>query len=74
MGDEEQLGDRSSLPAIAAVAVVAVAGLYFALFGLLMLDDLVLGKIVYHHAPEWFIDAARFIYAPLIVVIKRLRR
>jgi hypothetical protein len=67
---EEEPPDRTSTPAVAGVVTIAIVAVYFGLFGLLMLDDLVLGRVIYHHAPEPFIEAVRFIYRPLVALFR----
>ena len=70
MEGDQRLEERSSPIAVAGLAIIAILAAYFGLFGLLMLDDLILGKVLFHRAPEGFIRLVRVIYAPLIALLR----
>ena len=64
---------RSSGPIVAALACLLVAPLvlYFGVFGLLLLDELVLETYYFSsHTPNWFGEVMRTIYWPLIAPLE----
>lgn len=57
---------------VVGLLLAALLGAYFLAFGVIVLDDAVLGQTLYRHTPRAFRQAMKVVYRPLLRLLNRV--
>ena len=61
---------KLSAGGIVAVFFGGLSGLYFLVFGFIVLDGFVFNDWLFDRSPEWFRESIRVVYWPLVWILK----